>query len=113
MTKAGDGEYVVLFITTGTEEEARRISLVLLEQRKAACVNIIPRVGSLYRWKGRIESTDESLMVVKTRASLAEEVIGLAKGAHSYEIPEIIALPIVAGNPDYLKWLGEETVKEG
>ncbi len=109
MAEANGAGYVVILITAGSEEEARRISQVLLEGRKAACVNIIPKISSSYRWQGKIESAEESLLLVKTRASLADEVIGLVKSVHSYQVPEIIVLPIVAGNPDYLDWIRKET----
>ena len=102
---------IVIFITTSTEEEAHRIADLLLNQRKAACINILPRVDSLFWWQGKLEEAKESLLIVKTRASLLPEVIALVKGAHSYQIPEIIALPILGGNEDYLKWIDSE-VKE-
>ena len=101
--------YLVVFITTSSYEEARKIADALVLQRKAACVNIVPKVNSLFRWKGKIEDAEESLLVVKTRAKLFPDVVSTVKGIHSYEVPEIIALPIVDGNPDYLKWISEET----
>ena len=103
--------YLVVFITTSGHEEARKIADALVSQRKAACVNIVPRVNSLFRWKGKIEDAEESLLVVKTRAKLFSDVVSTVKSIHSYEVPEIIALPIVEGNPDYLKWIDEETGK--
>jgi len=103
--------YLVVFVTTSSYEEARKIADALVEQRKAACVNIVPKVNSLFRWKGKIEEAEESLLVVKTRAKLFPDVVSTVKGIHSYEVPEIIALPIVEGNPDYLKWIDEETEK--
>jgi len=106
MAKSG---YVVVLITTSSYDEARKIADALVAQRKAACVNIVPGVNSLFRWKGKIEEAEESLMIVKTRAKLFPEVMNLVKSIHSYEVPEIIALPIVEGNPDYLAWLNEET----
>jgi periplasmic divalent cation tolerance protein len=101
--------YVVVFITTSSYEEARKIADALIAQKKAACVNIVPMVNSLFRWKGKIEEAEESLLVVKTRAKLLHDIVNTVKGIHSYEVPEIIALPIVEGNPDYLKWIEEET----
>jgi len=101
--------YIVVFITASSYEEARKIADALVSQRKAACVNIVPRVNSLFWWKGKIEDAEESLLVVKTRAKLFSEVVSTVKGIHSYEVPEIIALPVVDGNPDYLKWINEET----
>ncbi len=100
--------YVVLFITTADDEEAQLISRVLLEQRKAACVNIVPRVSSLFWWQGNIEQAEESLLVVKTRVKLLDEIVKLVKEIHSNDVPEIIALPIVGGSQDYLEWVGEE-----
>jgi periplasmic divalent cation tolerance protein len=102
-------EYLVVFITTSSYEEARKIADTLVARKKAACVNIVPRVNSLFRWKGKIEEAEESLMVVKTRAKLFPDVVSQVKSIHSYEVPEIIALPIVEGNPDYLEWLEKET----
>jgi periplasmic divalent cation tolerance protein len=77
----------------------------LLERKKAACVNIIDKVSSHFRWEGKLDSAQESLLIAKTRASLLPEIIELVKKTHSYDIPEIIALPIIGGNQDYLEWL--------
>ena len=101
--------YVVIFITTADDEEAQLISRVLLEQRKAACISIVPKVSSLFWWQGKILQAEESLLVVKTRAKLLDEIIKLVKEIHSSDVPEIIALPIVGGSQDYLEWVGEET----
>jgi len=98
----------VVLITTATEEEAHSIAKLLLNQRKAACVNIVPRVDSLFRWQGELDSAQESLLIVKARASLLPEIVEMVKRAHSYEVPEIIALPIISGNEDYLKWMDSE-----
>ena len=102
---------VVVLITTATEQEAHSIAELLVNQRKAACVNIVPRVDSLFWWQGKLDSAQESLLIVKTRASLLPEIIEMVKGAHSYESPEIIALPIISGNEDYLRWI-DSKVKE-
>jgi periplasmic divalent cation tolerance protein len=101
--------YLVVFITTSSYEEARKIADALVDLKKAACVNIVPKVNSLFRWKGKIEDVEESLLVVKTRAKLFPDLVSTVKSIHSYEVPEIIALPIIEGNPDYLAWLKEET----
>jgi len=103
-----ESAYIVLFITTATAEEARQISNVLLNQRKAACVNIVPNVSSLFWWQDKIESANENLLIVKTKASLLDEVVRLVIENHSYEIPEVIALPIIGGNQDYLEWIDKE-----
>ena len=100
--------YVVLFITTATAEEAQRISNALLEQRKVACVNIVPRVSSSFWWQGKLDSAQESLLIIKTKASLLSEIVKLVREIHSYDIPEIIALPIIGGNQDYLEWINKE-----
>jgi len=100
--------YVVLLITTATVEEAQRISKVLLEQRKIACVNIVPKVSSLFWWHDKLDSAEESLLIVKTKASLLNEIVPLVKEIHSYDIPELIALPIIGGNQDYLEWIRKE-----
>jgi periplasmic divalent cation tolerance protein len=96
---------IVVLITAGSEEEGRNIAGLLVKEKKAACVNILPGVESLFRWKGRIDSARECLLLVKTRAALLPEIIRLVKGIHSYELPEIIALPITGGSEDYLRWL--------
>jgi periplasmic divalent cation tolerance protein len=96
---------IVVLITAGSEQEARKIAELLVREKKAACVNILRRVDSLFRWKGKIDSANESLLLVKTRASLVSEIISLAKEVHSYDVPEIIALPIIGGSDEYLKWL--------
>jgi len=68
----------------------------------------VPRVSSLFWWQDKLDSAQESLLIIKTKASLLPEIINLVKGVHSYEVPEIIALPIVGGNQDYLEWLDKE-----
>ncbi len=99
---------VVILITTNMDEEAEKIANKLLTQRKAACVNIIPKVRSLFWWKGELDSADEAVLIVKTKASLVDEIVSLVKEAHSYEVPEVIALPLIGGNPDYLNWMSDE-----
>lgn len=101
-------DYIVVFITTNTAGEAQRIAALLLEQRQAACVNIIPEVDSRFWWEGQLDSAQESLLVIKTRASRLPEIINLVKGVHSNTVPEIIALPIIGGNQDYLDWIDKE-----
>ena len=75
---------------------------------RAACVNIVPRVNSLFRWQGKVDSAQESLLIIKSIASLLPKIVEMVKRAHSYEVPEIIALPIISGNEDYLKWMDSE-----
>lgn len=99
---------VVVFVTTSSEEEAHKISELLLRKRKAACVNIVPKVDSRFWWQGKLDSAEESLLIVKTKGSLLAEIVDLVRGAHSYSVPEVIALPIIGGSEDYLKWIDEE-----
>ena len=96
---------IIVLITAGSEEEAHRIAESLVKGKKAACVNIVPRVDSLFWWEGKLDSARESLLLIKTKASLFPEIVELVKRTHSYEVPEIIALPIIGGSEDYLKWL--------
>ena len=98
-------KYIVVFITTGGTEEAQQISKILLEQKKVACVNIIDKVNSLFWWEDKLDSAQENLLITKTKASLLPEIINLVKKVHSYDVPEIIALPIVGGNQEYLEWI--------
>ena len=107
-----EATYIVIFITTATAVEARNISQILLNQKKAACVNIVPEVNSLFWWRDKLDSARESLLIIKTKAALLPEIVSLVKEVHSYEIPEIIALPVIGGNQDYLKWLGESVTGE-
>ena len=101
-------DYTVVFITTNTTGEAQQIATLLLERRQAACINIIPEVDSRFWWEGELDSAQESLLVIKTKASRLPEIIKLVKGAHSNTVPEIIALPIIGGNQDYLEWIDKE-----
>ena len=96
---------IVVLITASSEEEAHKIAELLVNEKKAACVNILPGVDSLFWWEDKLESARESLLLVKTKASLFPEIVELVKRTHSYEVPEIIALPIISGNEDYVKWL--------
>lgn len=101
---------IVVLVTCGSRPEARKIARALLERQLAACVNLLPgRVESVYRWKGKVERAREVLLLIKTSrrvfAALEKEIRRL----HSYEVPEIIALPISAGSPAYLKWISQST----
>ncbi len=104
-----DFKYVVVFITVDSRETAKKIANKLLTERKAACVNIIPKVESHYWWQGKIENADEFMLIVKTRAALLGDLEKLVKEIHPYTVPEIIALPIIGGNSDYLEWVEKET----
>jgi periplasmic divalent cation tolerance protein len=102
------GEIVVL-ITTSDEVEAAKLAKALVQAKLAGCVNIIKDIRSIYSWKGKIEDEKEVLMVAKTQKSLLDPLMEKVKELHSYTVPEIIALPIIQGSEDYLKWLKEVT----
>jgi periplasmic divalent cation tolerance protein len=93
------------------EEAANAIALAVVEARLAACVNILPRVQSIYRWQGRIESATEIQLLIKSTAASYPALEQAIRTLHPYEIPEIVALPITAGLPAYLNWVAEETLK--
>ena len=99
---------IVILVTTSADEEAHKIADVLLTKRKVACVNIVPRVNSFFWWQDKIDSDQESLLIIKTKASLLDEIVALVREIHSYDTPEIIALPIVGGNQYYLEWIDKE-----
>lgn len=100
---------IVIFITAPNEDEAARIARSLVEARLAACANIVRNIRSIYTWQGSVQDDTEVLMVVKTREVLFEAVSDRVRELHSYDVPEIIALPIIDGSPDYLKWLRGST----
>ncbi|MET1160837.1 MAG: divalent-cation tolerance protein CutA [Thermoprotei archaeon] len=101
------GGWILILITTSTTEEARKIAHKLLEEKLVACVNIVEEVESMYWWKGKIEKSSESLLIIKSRIEKLNEVIKLVKEIHSYTVPEIIAIPIIAGYREYLNWIDE------
>jgi periplasmic divalent cation tolerance protein len=100
-------DYRVALTTTGTEEEARRLARELVERKLAACVNIVPQVESVYRWQGKIESAQEWLLVIKTRADVLDRLQAAIRELHSYEVPEFVVLRIESGSEEYLRWIGE------
>lgn len=97
----------VVFVTCGSQEEAQRIASAVVDARLAACANVLEApVRSTYRWKGQVETTSEFLLLIKTVARLLPDLQKEIARLHSYELPEFIALPIVAGSRAYLDWLG-------
>jgi periplasmic divalent cation tolerance protein len=97
--------FIQISTTTETKKEAQKIAQYLVEQKLAACVQITGPIESTYRWKEKVETTGEWLCLIKTRKNLYKEVKIAIKKLHSYETPEIIALPIVKGSKEYLNWL--------
>jgi len=101
-------EYVQLLTTVGKREDAERIARRLVEERLAACVQIVGPITSVYRWRGRVEVSEEWLCLAKTERGLYEEAERAIRELHPYELPEIIALPVAAGSKEYLEWVSRE-----
>jgi len=101
-------EYIVIFVTA-PEDEAADLAKTLVEERLVACVNIVPGLRSIYWWQGKMEDEAEVLCIMKTRSNLFESLKDRVRELHSYEVEEIIALPIMAGNLPYLDWIKENT----
>ncbi len=99
----------IVFVTAASEDEAAKIGRTLVEEKLAACANIVPRIRSIYRWRGKIHDEQEVLMVMKTRTSLFSSLKDRVRQLHSYEVPEIISFPVTAGLEEYLAWVGAET----
>ncbi len=106
-------EAIVVYITISNEEEAVRIAHTLVKERLCACVNILPSVRSIYTWQGKIEDEQELLMILKTTRGCFEKLCAQVKEMHSYTVPEIIAMPIIAGSEDYLSWLKSSVALSG
>lgn len=105
-------EPIVVLVTASNGDEAARLARALVEQRHAACVNIVPGLQSIYQWRGRVEEAAEVLLIVKTARHLLPAVTRLVQSLHSYTVPEVIALSIVGGAPSYLEWLAAEVRPE-
>lgn len=103
---------LVVLVNVPDATTAHEIAKSVVEQRLAACVNILPEVRSVYRWQGKLEEASEVTMLVKTTQDRYAELEAAVRTAHPYEVPELIALPIVAGLPAYLQWVGDETKKD-
>jgi periplasmic divalent cation tolerance protein len=97
----------VVLTTCGSQEEGRQIARVLIERRLAACVNIVPQIESVYQWKGKIESSTEWLLVIKTTAGVAGSLRDAVMELHSYDVPELLILAVEDGSDAYLDWIGE------
>ena len=98
---------ILVLTTAGSKDEARKIGHALVERLLAACVNIVPQVGSIYRWEGEVEEAEEWLLIVKTNRDAFERVRDAIKELHSYDVPECISIAIESGSMQYLNWLGE------
>jgi periplasmic divalent cation tolerance protein len=104
MMKA-DARYRIVLVTCASIAEARKIAEHVVEQKLAACANIVPGVESIYRWKGKVDHAKEALLVIKTTAARLRNLESEVKRLHSYDLPEFVAVPIMAGSQQYLDWL--------
>ncbi len=102
-------QFCLVLVTCQSQSEARRIGRTLVKQKMAACVNIIPKVNSLFFWKRKLTEEKEALLLIKTRMALFSRLAASVRKLHSYKIPEIIALPISVGERNYLNWVKNET----
>jgi len=103
---------IVVLSTCANAEEAERIGRLLLEQHLAACVTVLPEIRSIYRWKGALESAGECMLLIKTARSHFQSLSAALRQAHSYELPELLAIPVLDGSPEYLEWLGKNLEAE-
>lgn len=104
-----DFKYCMVYITTKDKEEAKGIAEKIVAKRLAACANLVEDMVSYFHWKNRIENDSESILILKTKTELFDELVKEVKKIHSYEVPCILAYPIIDGNSDYLDWLDKET----
>ena len=100
-----------VYMTCGDLKEARRIARTLVDERLAACANIIDNMRSVYWWQGAVQEDSEVVLISKTRRELVERLTGRVRELHSYAVPCVVELPIARGNPDYLRWLVDETAE--
>ena len=105
-------EMVIVLVTVGSAEEAVRVGRPLVEERLAACVNVVGPIRSIYRWKGAVEDAAEYLLLVKARADDVALIERRVATLHSYEVPEILAVPLRAGSAAYIAWLADATARE-
>ncbi|HZW13019.1 MAG TPA: divalent-cation tolerance protein CutA [Noviherbaspirillum sp.] len=103
---------LIVFVNVPDEPTAHSMARALVEARLAACVNVLPEVRSVYRWQGKLEEASEVTILIKTTQARYADLQTAVKAAHPYDVPELIALPIVAGLPEYLGWVAMETKKE-
>lgn len=102
-------KFLLGYITTKNKKEAEKVATNLLKEKLVACVNIIDNISSSYWWENKIQHSNESLLIIKTKESLAEEIIKNVKKNHSYQCPEIIFCGIKEGNKNYLDWINKST----
>ncbi len=100
---------IIIFITASSEEEAKKVATALVNEKLVACVNIIPKIHSIYWWEGKVCQDDEVMLISKSKQSLFPAIMDRVKSLHSYKVPEIISFPISEGLPEYLNWIEEVT----
>lgn len=100
---------LLVYTTMPTEEAAKNLAVQLLDDKLAGCINVLPRMTSLYKWKGKLEQGNEHLLMIKTHASRYAALAERIRKEHPYELPEIIAVTIERGLPEYLRWISGET----
>ncbi len=105
--------FVVVLVTAGSADEAQRIARALVTERLAGCVNVVGPVRSIYRWQDAVEEAEEHLLIVKARAEELGALETRIRALHSYDVPEMLALPVTAGSEDYLAWLASVTGRAG
>jgi len=105
-------DFVVVLVTAGDAEEAARIGRTLVEERLAACASVVGPIRSVYRWRGAVEEAAEYLLLVKARAAELPALEARVRALHSYQVPEVLALPVAAGSAAYLAWLAESTARD-
>jgi periplasmic divalent cation tolerance protein len=102
-----------VYITADSRDDAESMARTLVEERLAACANILGGIRSFYWWDGAVQSGDEQAIVAKTRQELVPRIVERIKALHGYSCPCVVALPVVAGNPGFLAWIDEETAASG
>lgn len=107
-----DDAPVSVYVTVGNRAAGLALARALVEERLAACANVIEGVSSVYRWRGKVEASPEAVVVLKSRRGALEALTARARALHDYECPCIVALPIVGGNPAFLDWIAAETAPE-
>jgi len=101
--------YIIIFITAPSDEEAKKIATTLVNEKLVACVNIIPKIHSIYWWENKVCQEDELMLIAKSTQSLFPSIIDRVKSLHSYKVPEILSFPLSEGLPEYLNWIEEVT----
>ncbi len=101
---------IVILSTSPSSQEAKRIAEILIKKRLAACVQILPKMTSIYHWKNKVCHDKEHLIIIKSRKSLFQRVVRIIQESHTYEVPQVLALPVLKGSTSYLKWMGKNLI---